>query len=141
MISQSIREKFSYLNSVLICFYEGDLAKNKYIDNTKIVSIYLENMLTLNNTSLRVFALLACSMILLMDEDDANINVALDALSNDQIGKEALSKASTDVEIGQYVLKALFTTKLDKLIPIVNRAEKVRMSLDKLEEFIKWSQD
>ena len=136
-ISQKIREKYSYLNNVLICFYEGDLAKNKYIDNTKIISIYLENMLTLNSTSLRVFALLACAMILLMDENDANIQVALDALNNDQIGKEALTKSSTDVGIGKYVLKTLFTTKLDKLIPIVNRAEKVRMSLDKLEELIK----
>ena len=136
-ISQKIREKYSYLNNVLICFYEGDLAKNKYIDNTKIISIYLENMLTLNSTSLRVFALLACAMILLMDENDANIQVALDALNNDQIGKEALTKSSTDVVIGKYVLKTLFTKKLDKLIPIVNRAEKVRMSLDKLEELIK----
>ena len=76
-------------------------------------------------------------MILLMDENDANIQVALDALNNDQIGKEALTKSSTDVGIGKYVLKTIFTTKLDKLIPIVNRAEKVRMSLDKLEELIK----
>ena len=136
-ISQKIKEKYSYLNNVLICFYEGDLAKNKYIDNSKITSIYLENMLTLNSTSLRVFALLACSMILLLDENDANVNVALDAIKNDQIGKEALANTTTDVDAGKYILKTLFDTKLDKLIPIVNRAEKVRMSLDKLEELIK----
>ena len=137
MISQNIRDKYSYLNDVLICFYEGDLANNRYIDNTKIVSIYLENMLTLNSTSLRVFALLACSLILLIDLNEQDTKVALRALQNDQIGKEALSKYNTDPEIGRYVLKTLFTTKLDKLIPIVNRAEAVRMSLDKLEELTK----
>ena len=136
-VSTKLHSKYEYLNSVLLCFFEGDLAKNKYIDNTKIASLYLENMLTLNSASLKVFALLAASLILLMDENDANIAIAVDAIKNDSIGKEALAKTVTDVGAGQYILQNLFDTKLDKLIPIVNRCEKTRMSLDKLEELLK----
>jgi len=140
-VSAKLHDKYEYLNSVLLCFFEGDLAKNKYIDNTKIASLYLENMLTLNSASLKVFALLAAALILLMDENDANIAIAVDAIKNDSIGKEALAKTVTDVGAGQYILQNLFDTKLDKLIPIVNRCEKARMSLDKLEELLKWNQD
>lgn len=136
-VSAKLHDKYEYLNSVLLCFFEGDLAKNKYIDNTKIASLYLENMLTLNSASLKVFALLAAALILLMDENDANIAIAVDAIKNDSIGKEALAKTVTDVGAGQYILQNLFDTKLDKLIPIVNRCEKARMSLDKLEELLK----
>ena len=136
-VSAKLHDKYEYLNSVLLCFFEGDLAKNKYIDNTKIASLYLENMLTLNSASLKVFALLAAALILLMDANDANIAIAVDAIKNDSIGKEALAKTVTDVGAGQYILQNLFDTKLDKLIPIVNRCEKARMSLDKLEELLK----
>ena len=123
---------FYYLNNVLICFYEGELSRDKYIDNTKITNLYLENLLTLNNQTLRVFSLLACSLILCVDEDDANVEVALEGLRKDQIGRDAINNCTTDVEIGRYVLKELFNSKLDKLIPIINRVETKRMSLDKL---------
>ena len=131
-ISQKLKEKYAYLNNVLICFYEGELSRDKYIDNTKITNLYLENLLTLNNQTLRVFSLLACSLILCVDEDDANVDVALEGLRKDQIGRDAINNCTTDVEIGRYVLKELFNSKLDKLIPIINRVETKRMSLDKL---------
>ena len=131
-ISQKLKEKYNYLNNVLICFYEGELSRDKYIDNTKITNLYLENLLTLNNQTLRVFSLLACSLILCVDEDDANVEVALEGLRKDQIGRDAINNCTTDVEIGRYVLKELFNSKLDKLIPIINRVETKRMSLDKL---------
>lgn len=135
-ISQKLKEKYAYLNNVLICFYEGELSRDKYIDNTKITNLYLENLLTLNNQTLRVFSLLACALILCVDEDDANVDVALDGLKKDQIGRDAINQCTTDVEIGKYVLKELFNSKLDKLIPIVNRVETKRMSLDKLRRLI-----
>ena len=136
-ISQKIKDKYDYLNNVLICFYEGELSTNKYIDNTKITNFYLENILTLNNSSLKVFALLACALILLVDEDDKNVAIAIDGIKHDQIGREALENTTTDVEAGKYVLKTLLKTKLDKVIPIVNRVEVKRMSLNKVKELIK----
>lgn len=135
-ISQKIKEKYDYVNNLLICFYEGDLSKNKYIDNTKITNLYLENILTLNNQSLRVFALLACSLILLVDESDANVKIALDGLQHHKLGREAIEATITDIDAGKYILRELFKTSLDKIIPIVNRVETQRMSLDKLKELI-----
>ena len=126
-----------FLSIILGLSYAKTEVSRETIDNTKIASLYLENMLTLNSASLKVFALLAASLILLMDENDANIAIAVDAIKNDSIGKEALAKTVTDVGAGQYILQNLFDTKLDKLIPIVNRCEKTRMSLDKLEELLK----
>ena len=81
--------------------------------------------------------IVAASLILLMDENDANIAIAVDAIKKDAVGRDALAKTVTDVGAGQYILQNLFDTKLDKLIPIVNRCEKARMSLDKLEELLK----
>ncbi|MBE5762775.1 MAG: hypothetical protein E7338_00955 [Clostridiales bacterium] len=136
-ISQKIKDKYNYLNSVLICFYEGELSTNKYIDNTKITNFYLENILTLNNSTLKVFALLACALILLVDEDDKNVQVAIDGIKHDQIGRDALQNTQTDVEAGKYIVKTLLKTKLDKVIPIVNRVEVKRMSLNKIKELAK----
>ena len=136
-ISQKIKDKYNFLNSVLICFYEGELSTNKYIDNTKITNFYLENILTLNNSTLKVFALLACALILLVDEDDKNVQVAIDGIKHDQIGRDALQNTQTDVEAGKYVVKTLLKTKLDKVIPIVNRVEVKRMSLNKIKELAK----
>ena len=136
-ISQKIKDKYNYLNSVLICFYEGELSTNKYIDNTKITNFYLENILTLNNSTLKVFALLACALILLVDEDDKNVQVAIDGIKHDQIGRDALQNTQTDVEAGKYIVKTLLKSKLDKVIPIVNRVEVKRMSLNKIKELAK----
>ena len=91
----------------------------------------------MNNSTLKVFALLASALILLVDEDDKNVAIAIDGLKHDQIGRDALQNTQTDVEAGKYVVKTLLKTKLDKVIPIVNRVEVKRMSLNKVKELAK----
>ena len=133
-IYKKLKDTYAYLNTVLICYYEGVLANNDYLDNAKITNLYLENLLTLNASSLKVFALMVCALVLTVDKDKRNLKLAMDGLRHDPLGKEALANAKTEYEAGKFVLKELLKTKLDKVIPIVNRVESKRMSLNKIKE-------
>jgi len=132
-ISTKIKSKYEYVNKILICFYEGDLSKNNYVDTSKLTSFYLENLLTLNNQFIKVFALLACSIILIEDKNQDNIDAAIEGIKKDPIGREAAKSFENPVDMGKFVLKDLLKNNLDKVIPIVNRVETKRMSLDKLK--------
>lgn len=130
-IFDNLHNKYRYLPDVLMCFYDGDLSKYKNIDMTNVMAFYMENMKTLNEEGLRYLNILLSAVILMFDSNQDNIKVAINSVQEDKFSSELdilnIYKAKIN---GKSLIRFLTTKKLDKIVPIINRIERYRKSLD-----------
>lgn len=132
-IFDQMHEKYFLLTDVLMCFYDGVLAKFEQIDMKNVMSFYMENMKTLNEDGIRYLNLILSSIVLCLDFNLDNIKTAINSIKLDKFVETLdinnVQKAKIN---GKSLLKFLSNKKLEKIVPVVNRIEKTRLSLDNI---------
>ncbi len=132
--SEKLQNSFPYITDVLLCLFDGELAQSQYMNSNAVMNLYLEDILTLNSTNLRVLNILLSSVIMLYDTNKKHIVSAINSIQNDKIVDTLELSYLTAKKDGKTILKKLLKTEKNKVVAIINRVEKERQSLDMLEK-------
>lgn len=130
--AEVIIKKTPHINDILLCFYEGELSKNKYVDSNNLLNFYMDNLKTLNISTIIYLNILLSAVILKYDTLRSHKKLAIDSIKDSELYTKLDLKLENAEECGKRIIKSLIKNHLDIIIPIVNRTEKERQSLDKL---------
>ena len=128
--SKKLKEIYQPMTDVLLCYFDGELSQNKLLDANLIMNFYLDNMLTLNDETLKVLNLLISAIVLIYDPDKKHIQSAVNSIMYSPFINDIQINFDQIQETGKKIIRKICKNYLVVLINIVNRTEKERLSLD-----------